>query len=231
MVAMSNPSAFVSRCRSLKRGSLSHRELVELASKRRQTQVPAVVLTAPDAYDALVYDGDLEVDGDLSTREIKATRLFVTGDLSVAGTFSDTDDPETYTVVFGDMKARDVLTNGWLEVHGDLTVRQTLAGFYNDCSASIGGNLGARLFFPETHYFDVGGDLNVEHVVGYDSNYRIPERLQAAVVPVEDGRAMVDLLVREVLDPKPEELEEDEEPILDTAVLFARVRAGLPILK
>ena len=49
----------------------------------------------------------------------------VCGDLAVDGVFSDflygdDDDPGSHLLVTGDMRARGVITAGWMEVHGSL---------------------------------------------------------------------------------------------------------------
>ncbi|MEU2913380.1 hypothetical protein ACWCQ0_36445 [Streptomyces massasporeus] len=65
----------------------------------------------------------------------------------------------------GSMRARDVVTAGRLEVHGDLSTDR-LIGDYNDCGAHISGDVHARLFYGEHHHFTIGGALSAHAVIG-----------------------------------------------------------------
>lgn len=67
----------------------------------------------------------------------------------------------------GDMRARDVITTGYLEVGGRLATG-TLIGDYNDCTARIGGDVHARVFYGADHYFTIGGRLTVDAVLMLD---------------------------------------------------------------
>jgi hypothetical protein len=120
-----------------------------------------------EAYDSdvLLVDGDLHVPGDLDLSDEGAYLLVVRGDLTVGGYYSDSDDPESFLLVTGHMRARDVVTAGWLEVHGDLYTGR-LIGDYNDCSALIGGDAHVELFYGEEHWFTVGGRVDASVVIG-----------------------------------------------------------------
>lgn len=115
--------------------------------------------------DILYVAGDLHIEGDLDLAAEGALLLIVNGNLRVDGAYTDQDDPETYLLVTGDMHARDVVTAGWLEVHGDLRVGR-LIGDYNDCSAYIGGDVLADLFYGEEHFFTIEGELGADVVIG-----------------------------------------------------------------
>lgn len=63
-------------------------------------------------YRVLEVDGDLHVRGDLSTFARRLVGLVVHGDLIVDGTFADNDDPRTFTLVEGELRARSIVTSG-----------------------------------------------------------------------------------------------------------------------
>src|SRR4051794_32311176 len=68
------------------------------------------------AYDSVIVDGDLVIDGDLDTFAQRICRLVVTGSLRVAGLYRDYDDPETAVFVLGDFVAGRAITSGALAV-------------------------------------------------------------------------------------------------------------------
>jgi len=106
---------------------------------------------------ALVHHGDLRVPGDLviPLHDDGPFHLVVLGDLLVDGRYADCDDPACSVLVTGSMRAQVVVTNGRLEVGGDLTADLVL-GDYNDHLCQIGGTLRCRVFFPEEHFFEAG---------------------------------------------------------------------------
>jgi hypothetical protein len=99
-----------------------------------------------------VADGDLHIAGDLILVTENVFVLAVNGSLVVDGLYRDYDSPESFLLVSGDMRARDVITMGYLNVDGSLTTG-TLIGDYNDGTARIGGDVRARVFYGEEHYF------------------------------------------------------------------------------
>lgn len=178
------------------------------------------------AYDSVVVDGDLTIDGDLDTFAHGICRLVVTGNLTVAGTYGDYDDPETAVFVLGDFEARNAITNGALCVAGDVTVREAFIGYYNDHSAEIHGAVTTTLFAPENHHFSIDGKLHATYVVGHNTEYRVSPRHKQAASPTPPSR-WPELLVPEVLSiggaPEDTDLRHRE--------LMTRVARGLPVLR
>ena len=136
--------------------------------------------------DILLVDDDLHVPGDLDLTQERAYLLVVLGDLVVDGVYGDSDDPESFLLVTGNMRARDVVTAGWLEVHGDLSTDR-LIGDYNDCSAYIGGDVHALLFYGEEHHFTIGGALSANAVIGRP---RLEIATSPAVIDLDDVRML-----------------------------------------
>lgn len=197
------------------------------AYKAKQV-IAALAELAGSTTDVLFADGDLSVPGDLDLSDEQAYLLVVHGDLTVGGCYCDSDDPESFLLVTGDMRARDVVTAGWLEVHGDLHTGR-LIGDYNDCSALIGGNVHAELFYGEEHWFTVGGGVDASAVVGQP-------RMSGDCPPgleLDDVR-LLEHFDRELLAVF-EDTDEDGTPVVevdgfrDFGALKRRVRAGQPL--
>lgn len=175
-------------------------------------------------YDVQVVDGDLHVSGDLNTFAHKLVGLVVCGRLTVDGLYTDTDDPACGVFVLGDMQAARVITTGSLGVAGSLTATEALVGFYNDYGAFVGKDVKTPLFHPENHHFQIGGKLEVEHVVGYGAEYRVPKQLTKqvlAAIPKNLRAVLVDALVQG----------DDDNQELDSEALRRRVREGKPVLR
>ncbi|ROO86883.1 hypothetical protein EDD29_4465 [Actinocorallia herbida] len=219
--------------RSLRRGQVTEAEAraaVRLFHEPHKAKAVDGALDDIEDYetDVLVADGDLHVPGDLDLTDEGAYLLIVHGDLIVDGCYGDGDDPESFLLVTGGMRARDVVTAGWLEVHGDLRTGR-LIGDYNDCSALIGGDVHADLFYGEEHWFTVEGRVHANVVVG-------TPRMSAnrpAGLPLDDVRLLdhFDRDLLRVLD----DTAEDGTPLVDVDgfrdfhALKRRVRAGLPL--
>ncbi len=126
------------------------------------------------------------------------------------------------------MKARDVVTAGWLEVHGDLSVTGHLVGDYNDCSALVSGDVRAGLFYPEEHHFEVGGTFEADHAIG--NPYRIEAKNTVEMIGLDDPRVL-ELVDRALLTTYDEE-DEAGNPIVavdgfaDFGAVKKRVRSG-----
>ncbi|MEU4416496.1 hypothetical protein [Nocardia salmonicida] len=160
----------IADARSFTAGQVSRAEILAAIDGFREEYKAEQIAEALDEIqdynaDILHVAGDLRIEGDLDLGTEGALLLIVDGNLRVDGAYTDQDDPETYLLVTGDMHARDVVTAGWLEVHGDLHVGR-LIGDYNDCSAYIGGDVLADLFYGEEHFFTIEGELDAEVVIG-----------------------------------------------------------------
>jgi hypothetical protein len=219
--------------RSLRRGQVTETEVREAVGMFREPHKAKQVIAALaefEAYDTdvLLVDGDLHVPGDLDLSDAGAYLLVVRGDLTVGGYYSDSDDPESFLLVTGDMRARDVVTAGWLEVHGDLHTGR-LIGDYNDCSALIGGDAHAELFYGEEHWFTVGGRVDAKVVIGR------PRMSGACPAGLElDDVRLLHHFDRELLCFH-EDTDDDGMPLVevdgfrDFGALKRRVRAGQPL--
>lgn len=179
--------------------------------------------------DIWLVDDDLHIPGDLDLAHERAYLLVVLGDLVVDGAYGDSDDPESFLLVTGNMRARDVVTAGWLEVHGDLSTDR-LIGDYNDCSAYIGGDVHARLFYGEEHHFTIGGGLIANAVVGRP---RLEIATPPAVIDMDDLR-ILEHFDRDLLAVYDDEDDDGNEityvdGFRDFRELKRRVNAGLPL--
>jgi hypothetical protein len=180
--------------------------------------------------DSVVVDGDLTIAGDFDTCARGICRLVVTGNLKVSGVYQDHDDPQTAVFVLGDLEATNAITAGALGVAGDVRIAETLVGFYNDHAAELHGQVTARTFVPENHFFSIGS-LACEHLIGRNAAHRIKlSRKGAKLVPVADA-ALQALLVPEVIEVLYADDPEMIEVTVDDSALRKRVREGKPILR
>ncbi|MCW6003969.1 hypothetical protein K1W54_05135 [Micromonospora sp. CPCC 205371] len=219
--------------RSLRRGQVTDTEVrgaVEMFRESYKAKHVIAALAEFEGYatDVLLADGDLHVPGDLDLAAEQVYLLVVRGDLTVGGYYRDSDDPESFLLVTGEMRARDVVTAGWLEVHGDLYTGR-LIGDYNDCSALIGGDVHAELFYGEEHWFTVGGRVDASVVV--DS----PRMSGECPTGVEmDDVRLLEHFDRDLLCLH-EDVDDDGTPLVDVdgfrdfGALKRRVLAGLPL--
>lgn len=108
-------------------------------------------------------------EGDLTLNELRTSGLLVVrGNLTVNGLFRDCLDPESTVIVTGDLHAQRFISEGFLEVHGSVTVeREALwreAGY-----AEIRGDLRAALLYSSYHPVRVHGRVVAPLIFG-DSN-------------------------------------------------------------
>ncbi len=179
--------------------------------------------------DIFVVAGDLHIAGDLDLHKEGVYLLVVLGDLVVDGYYADLDDPESWLLVTGSMRARDIVTAGWLEVHGAVTTNR-LIGDYNDCAAHLRGDVSAQLFYGEEHHFTIGGELRVPVVLGRP---RLDIQATPDAIPLTDARVLehIDRALLRTYDDE----DDDGNPIVgldgiaDFRELKKRVRAGLPL--
>lgn len=151
----------------------------------------------PQDADVLFHDGDLEIGGDFRTGIEPWTQMLVVhGDLVVGGLLEDCLDPESLIVVTGDLRAGNLITEGWLEVQGGVTVDGCVLFEDNDCIAHIVGDLTAGLIFTQYHHVEVGGQVTAPLIAGDDRRIWSPHRF--AFVKQTDP-SLVPLLVPEVL--------------------------------
>ena len=145
----------------------------------------------------------------------------------MGGLYSDTDDPATGVFVLGDMTCARMVTTGELGVQGSLNVTEVLAGFYNDYSATIRGNVTTPLLHPENHHFEIGGKLSASDIVGHGAEYRFGASMRELAKSMIPGE-LRPVLVDEVL-VSDGDGEADEDVELDSSAFIDRVRSGLPV--
>jgi len=177
--------------------------------------------------DVFVHEGDLHVEGDFFVADEGVLLLVVQGDLIVEGAYNDSDDPRTIVIVTGSLRARDVVTAGFLEVHGDVQVQGAVLGDYNDCSAWIGGNLSCALFYAEEHFFTVGGALHATQALG-DPRHRVRGAKSAPGIALHDPQVL-EVLDRELLRVVDHGDELEIDGIADYRAMKQRVLRGLPL--
>ncbi len=215
--------------RSLKRGEVTAEELRNLT---KDFEVPEHLLDVGVNDDAVVVEGDLVVPT-LDTFANGVTVLVVTGDLRVEGTYLDYDDPATGVFVLWSLFAKNVSTAGALFVKGDLVVGETLLGDMNDYGANIRGNVEARVFVPENHYFEVGGKAQFEVVLGWKASSQISVKIPKAL----EGLKLREALAKEVLQEDAYELDDEDvdsmgyDDLVEHSELVDRVHAGQPVLR
>jgi hypothetical protein len=111
----------------------------------------------------LRHAGDLHIDGSFDTDDHDLTVLVVEGDLTVTGLCEDrSNDGPCVVLVQGDLRAKNVLTAGFLEVTGALRAEEAIVGDYNDGGLRVGGDLVAPLYLPFDHPWHVLGKVQAE---------------------------------------------------------------------
>ncbi|MFF1651647.1 hypothetical protein [Streptomyces sp. NPDC058240] len=224
----------IANVRSYKKNQVSRAEVITAISRFHNDymikRVTAVLDQIDDhTADVWLVDGDLHIRGDLDLTDESVYLLVVLGDLVVDGAYGDYDYPESFLLVTGNMRARDVVTGGWLEVHGDLSTDR-LIGDYNDCGAHIGGDVHAQLFYSEHHHFTIGGALIANAVIGEPS---LEIATRPAVIDIDDPR-MLEHFDRDLLRVFDDHDENDNaityvDGFDDFHELKRRVNAGLPL--
>lgn len=189
----------------------------------------------PDSGDAdvLLHEGDLTIDGDFFTWIRPFTGwLIVRGNLEIKGSIGDSLDPESSIIVTGDLRADNMVTRGWLEVHGDLRVRQNLIFLDNDCSTEIFGDVSAELVYTKYHYVKIHGSLTGAVISGDANRYKASNEYKFIA---EDDVEILELLDRRifVIEGDPDSDDEDGWCIdyLDSEMLEQLIWDGELILK
>ncbi|RPK54626.1 MULTISPECIES: hypothetical protein [unclassified Streptomyces] len=224
----------IANVRSYKKNQVSRAEVstaISLSHNDYMIKRVTAALDQIDDYTADIgfVDGDLHIPGDLDLTQEHVWLLVVLGDLVVDGKYGDDDHPESFSLVTGNMRARDIVTAGWLEVHGDLSTDR-LIGDYNDCGAHIGGDVHAQLFYGEEHHFTIGGALIADAVIGEP---RLEIATRPAVIDIDDPR-MLEHFDRDLLRVFDDHDENDNaityvDGFDDFHELKRRVNAGLPL--
>lgn len=163
-----------------------------------------------------IYDGDLHLDC-FDTFDEHLSILVVDGDLTVDGYFGDSEYPESFILVTGALRARDLLVSGWLEVLGPTTITRALFGSGNHCLTWFGGDVSCDLFYPENHAFEFAGGFTPRGLFGQRADRSSPAFLTGT--RIHDWLAPA--LVRTYDDEGPE--------LVDYGELKQRIRTDQPL--
>ena len=164
----------------------------------------------------LAHDGDLHIDGSFDTDDLNLTFWLIIGDLIVDGLFeSRCNDGPSMVIVRGNLRARNVLTAGFLEVGGDLCAQEAIVGEYNDGGALVQGALQAQVFLPFDHGFDIRGTNHAQETLQGLQCRPPPTRLARRFFRVDDGGRCARLFAGEA----------------DDSSMYSELRAGRSILE
>jgi hypothetical protein len=229
--------------RSFRRGDFSAADLSALLQEvakgtfggldRVRRRIARSRADGPEYYDeeadVLLHDGDLAIEGDFVTARQPLALLVVRGDLIVSGRFEDSLDPESLVIVTGQLRARDLVSEGFLEVHGSVCVERAAVFCDNDGCAEIFGDLAADLVYTKYHAVQVHGRVRARLATGDAAHVRAAEPY--GFIAETDDR-MFGLLARPVLVVVGDEDDPEDRSIdyVDSGKLVARVRAGEPVL-
>jgi hypothetical protein len=153
----------------------------------------------------------------------------------VERTFRDSLDPESVVIVTGSLRAGDVVSEGFLEVHGDLVAKRSALFLDNDACCEVFGDVRAPFVYTKYHAVNVHGGITARLVTGDAKHIR--SKKKHTFIEETDPR------VRDQLSPKLSKLladdifdEEDAEPgdpwidDIDSEKLAAFVGRGNPVL-
>ncbi|MGN6110001.1 MAG: hypothetical protein ACTHU0_33155 [Kofleriaceae bacterium] len=188
--------------------------------------------------DIVHHVGRLVLD-ELSTgRRPRIGLLIVDGDLVVKGRYEDSLDPESVVIVTGSLRAGDVITRGFLEVHGDLVAERSILFLDNDACSEVFGDVRAPFVYSSYHAVKVHGGVKARLVTGDAKHIRSTQK--HTFIEETDPR------VRELLSPRllkvfaeemfDDEGDDDADPddawidAIDSEKLAAFVRRGRPAL-
>jgi hypothetical protein len=125
--------------------------------------------------DILYHEGNLTLKDGLSTAGSKkpwTSILIVDGDLEVKGLLEDSLDPESVIIVTGSVQATDIITEGFMEVHGDVIAERSILFRDNDACTEIFGNLTAPFIFTKYHSVNVHGVVKATLCTGDSQHIR-----------------------------------------------------------
>lgn len=180
--------------------------------------------------DILYHEGNMKLDRGLSTATKKpwTSILIVDGDLTVKGLLEDSLDPESVIIVTGSIQATDIITKGFIEVHGDMIAERSVLFRDNDGCTEIFGDLIAPFVCTKYHSVNVHGVVKAKLCTGDAQHIRAKKvsfieetdrRVKALLSP-----KLLKLLAEEML----EEEDEDDDWIdfIDDEKLTKFIRKG-----
>ncbi|WP_164002935.1 polymer-forming cytoskeletal protein [Pyxidicoccus caerfyrddinensis] len=188
--------------------------------------------------DILHHKGRLVLDA-LSTRKRPSIGLLIVeGNLVVKGRYEDSLDPESVVVVTGSLQAGDIITEGFLEVHGDLVAERSILFLGNDACCEVFGDVRAPFVYTQYHSVNVHGGVKARLVTGDAKHIRSKQK---HTFIEESDRRVRGLLSPKLLKVFADEMFEDEEgeeadpddpwiDAIDSEQLAAFVRRGQPAL-
>jgi hypothetical protein len=172
-----------------------------------------------------LYEGDLEIDGNLLVDWSKQWRdahtgMIVTGNLTVKGDVLNTNiNDGPFLFVTGNLVACNLLSGGGeIHIEGDAQIKDLVIGEYNDGVLTIRGELQCRLLIIDDHHVDI------------DEDRRKCATYSTDLPPSVDELKLSDYLVDEI------NFEVQEEPYEYETVdvyeeILPRLINGLPVLR
>ncbi|GAA4278308.1 hypothetical protein [Aquimarina mytili] len=190
----------------------------------------------------LYYNGDLEINEDLSLFKAKIDGLIIEGNLTINGTLQTYSYPETFLLVTGELTVDFLKNSGMLEVGRNLTSNRAIIGDYNHGFVSVHGAAKTHFFYPEQHFFSIHGAINFDYALGdsYGLNdNQNPEIFKINQMELDDVLTLFHEEVIQLIDPdffelKNEEEVQDVEELLDFLEIndiIKRVEQNQPIFK
>ena len=118
---------------------------------------------------ALVYDGDVRVDGDFA---VGGDPVIVLGSLDVTGWLSDCEESDvSLLLVAGHVRADRALFCGQVVIGGDLEVATIVyANSLNDWSLDVFGDLRAAALVEEGMHCEIGGQVVAPRVLSLQNS-------------------------------------------------------------
>jgi Leucine-rich repeat (LRR) protein/predicted DNA-binding WGR domain protein len=121
-----------------------------------------------DGGNYMLYEGDVTFDGVLDMHKHCAAAendiygIIVQGNLTVNGVIYQPDMDHGQTLlVTGNLHAKSINKGGAeFYIKGNVTVEQTIYGYYNHGKLTVEGDTQAVAIFPDDHYFKFGGSVS-----------------------------------------------------------------------
>ncbi|SEW34561.1 WGR domain-containing protein [Chitinophaga sp. YR573] len=139
----------------------------------------------------VVLDGDLDMDRFCTPLDTYG--IIVDGNLTVNGVIFQPDmDSGQALFVTGNVRAKSINKGGAeFYIKGNLSIEQTIYGYYNHGSLKVEGNTEATTIFSEDHYFQFKGDvqgliINTGEIQGAEADFETTEPLVDELINNED---------------------------------------------
>ncbi len=186
------------------------------------------------AVDFVVHDGNVTIEESLDTGARPFLGLVVVrGNLTVGGLFQTTLDPDSVVIVTGNLKAGRLISSGFLEVGGSVTVQNEALWLDNDGCAEIFGDLQMGVSYTQYHAVKVHGRVACPFAFGDHPRFESPEKYPFMKDTDEQYKQVLRArLPTEVLEIVGDPSDDDDWCIDETHadVLLKLVRAGTRVL-